>query len=153
MSFLLSQRLRSTLVKIHVWLPSSLHVSVKSSNFKIVWEAAELFPSVGHSVDGAGSRETHHSHLIPAGKEEETGSSRKLGIMGRKLMFNYLNVGTEAEWQSGEACWTGRQRNKWAGDVTRSVSVHLSCLIPVFTNHTRKFVSCNFRKNATERDF
>lgn len=40
-----------------------------------------------------------------------------------------------------------------AGDVTRRVSVNLSCLIPLFTSHTRYFVSCNLKKNSTERDF
>ena len=31
--------------------------------------------------------ERHQLHLIPAGKEEDTGTSRKLGIMGRELII------------------------------------------------------------------
>lgn len=43
---------------------------------------------------GAESREKHHSHLNPAGEEEDTVNSRKLGIMGRKVTCDGQSLGT-----------------------------------------------------------
>lgn len=56
----------------------------------------------GATVLGAESREKRHSHLNPTGEEEDTGNSRKLGIMGRKVTCDGSSLGT-ADMKGGGA--------------------------------------------------